>query len=191
MGITDDRCTHPGLHLRDMAVWPRGHGMNIVSQRLTARHVVLSSACRSLASAVVPSWITITRTSRPCIRGDPDRGWLDNAAEDHEMQSPGGDLRVQYDIRVSFNTDRAIKIAALIIGGGTSPTLDAPTDTLRITTEQADKLRLASSNAHNPRHYAFRQMLGFEEYVGHGGTSKQPDSSRPSSRRSIRPGGAR
>lgn len=72
--------------------------------------------------------------------------------------------------------------------------LYAPTDTLRITTEQADKAEaVVIERAQSADELdAFRQMLGFEEYVGHGGPSKQPDSFKAIVRRPvIRPGGAR
>ena len=42
--------------------------------------------------------------------------WLDNAAEDAEMVQPGGGLEHFPDIRVSFNTEKALALADLILG---------------------------------------------------------------------------
>lgn len=43
--------------------------------------------------------------------------WLDNAAEDAEMMQSGGPLERHPDIRVTFNTKRALGLADLILGG--------------------------------------------------------------------------
>ena len=42
--------------------------------------------------------------------------WLDNAAEDAEMQAPDGDLRSQWDMRIHIATRFALGVANAYIG---------------------------------------------------------------------------
>lgn len=93
--ISDTR--HPGRAENGGWDWDEHYGGCLIAESLMPHDRTLIAMLDPLVAAALADW-------------------LDNAAEDAEMQGHDGPLGAQWDIRVDYNTEHAVTLADLILG---------------------------------------------------------------------------